>query len=168
MTELDPPISNCLLSALLYAPCISFLSEWFFNRRGFANGVIFAGNWLFYHPRANYLNVHRSPGTATGGLILPLTLPYMLRTFGPFKSLRILSIVLVVLIAPIMPFMRPRLPELRVRPPHSSAQISQRNKWTHNKPFRLAMAANTLQGFAFFIPILWLPSQYEVCQTLSI
>ncbi len=29
--------------ALLYAPCMSFLSEWFVEKRGLAIGVIFAG-----------------------------------------------------------------------------------------------------------------------------
>jgi hypothetical protein len=29
--------------ALLYAPCISYMSEWFVARRGFANGLLFAG-----------------------------------------------------------------------------------------------------------------------------
>lgn len=29
--------------SLLYIPCISYLSEWFVERRGFAQGVLFAG-----------------------------------------------------------------------------------------------------------------------------
>jgi MCP family monocarboxylic acid transporter-like MFS transporter 10 len=29
--------------SILYAPCISYTSEWFVEKRGFANGVIFAG-----------------------------------------------------------------------------------------------------------------------------
>lgn len=32
------------VTALLYAPCISFLSEWFVQRRGLANGIVFAGS----------------------------------------------------------------------------------------------------------------------------
>lgn len=29
--------------ALVYAPCMSFMSEWFVQRRGMANGIMFAG-----------------------------------------------------------------------------------------------------------------------------
>jgi hypothetical protein len=33
--------------SLLYAPCMAFSSEWWFERRGLANGVIFASNIRF-------------------------------------------------------------------------------------------------------------------------
>jgi hypothetical protein len=29
-----------LSSGLLFAPCISFVDEWFFERRGLANGIL--------------------------------------------------------------------------------------------------------------------------------
>ncbi|KAK0243884.1 MFS general substrate transporter [Armillaria nabsnona] len=67
--------------SLLYAPCISYMSEWFVARRGLANGVIFAG-------------------TATGGLILPLIFPELISRYGTAKTLRILSVVLL----PALPF----------------------------------------------------------------
>jgi MFS family permease len=34
--------------SLIYSPCMSYMSEWFVNRRGMANGVIFAGNVVSY------------------------------------------------------------------------------------------------------------------------
>jgi hypothetical protein len=113
--------------------------------------MIIAWRLLFY----GYL------GTAAGGLILPLVLPYLLRTYGPLKSLRILSIGFVTLLAPVIPFVKPRLPETRVRGPGSSVHAAnlRRRKWMTNKAFWFVMAANTLQGFAYFIPILWLPSK---------
>lgn len=43
-------LSECL--ALIYAPCIYYMSEWFVERRGLANGTIDAGKWwtsLFRH-----------------------------------------------------------------------------------------------------------------------
>ena len=43
---------NSELKALVYLPCLSFLPEWFVQRRGLANGVIFAGT-LSYCKRAS-------------------------------------------------------------------------------------------------------------------
>ena len=50
---------------------ISYLTEWFFEKRGLANGVIFAG-------------------TALGGLILPFILDALLENFGIASTLRVL------------------------------------------------------------------------------
>ncbi|KAI3605272.1 hypothetical protein WG66_013102 [Moniliophthora roreri] len=80
--------------AMLYYPCISYMSEWFVRRRGLANGVIFAG-------------------TAAGGLVLPLILPLLISSQGPSRALRTLSIVIVWLLVLILPLMKGRLPELR-------------------------------------------------------
>ncbi|KAH8114499.1 MFS general substrate transporter [Phellopilus nigrolimitatus] len=127
--------------SLLYAPCISFMSEWFVRRRGLANGVMFAG-------------------TAVGGLLLPLILPHLVNSFGPSKTLRILSLAILGLILPALPFLRPRLPESRVHGPDSRPEVDQgwRFAWIKNPPFMLYVLANTLQGFAYFLPLLWLPT----------
>ncbi|EIN12813.1 MFS general substrate transporter [Punctularia strigosozonata HHB-11173 SS5] len=122
--------------ALLYAPCISYLSEWFVNRRGLANGIIFAG-------------------TALGGLILPLIIPPLLRQFGIATSLRILSIAIVIVLTPLLPFIKPRLPENRVRGP---AARSIDRSWLKNDRFWLMLLANTIQAFAYFVPMTWLPT----------
>ncbi|KAI5120398.1 hypothetical protein M0805_000177 [Coniferiporia weirii] len=127
--------------SLLYAPCISFMSEWFVRRRGLANGVMFAG-------------------TAVGGLILPLALPRLVNSFGPSKTLRILSFVVLGLIAPILPFIRPRLPENRVHARDSRQEngLGSRLAWMKNPVLMVYVFANTLQGFAYFLPLLWLPT----------
>ncbi|EIN08159.1 MFS general substrate transporter [Punctularia strigosozonata HHB-11173 SS5] len=121
---------------LLYAPCISFLSEWFVNRRGLANGIIFAG-------------------TALGGLVIPLVLPPLLRKYGVATSLRILSIAMVVLLIPLLPFVKPRLPENRVRGP---AARSLDRSWLKTDIFWLMLLVNTIQAFAYFVPMTWLPT----------
>ncbi|PBK97305.1 MFS general substrate transporter [Armillaria gallica] len=122
--------------SLLYPPCISYMSEWFVARRGLANGVIFAG-------------------TAIGGLILPLVLPNLISRFGTPKTLRILSITVAILIVPSLPFVKPRIPESRNRrqtaPPRS-------RDWIKSPIFWALLATNTVQGFGYFVPIVWLPT----------
>lgn len=39
-------VAYAIGGSLLYAPCISYMSEWFVVRRGLANGVIFAGKYI--------------------------------------------------------------------------------------------------------------------------
>ncbi|KAK0504327.1 major facilitator superfamily domain-containing protein [Armillaria luteobubalina] len=122
--------------SLLYAPCISYMSEWFVARRGLANGIIFAG-------------------TATGGLILPLILPELISRYGTAKTSRILSVALAALLLPVLPFVKPRIPisrnQQQVAPPRS-------REWIKSTSFWILLAANTFQGFGYFVPIVWLPT----------
>lgn len=120
--------------SLLYGPCLAYLSEWFVSRRGMANGILFAG-------------------TSVGGLILPLTLPYLFRAYGVSKALRVFSGLIAATTLPALPFLRGRLPETRVHGSRRSHNIA----WVRDSYFWALMAANVLQGFAFFVPIIWLP-----------
>ncbi|CAE6430647.1 unnamed protein product [Rhizoctonia solani] len=121
--------------SLLYAPTVSYMSEWFYVRRGFANGVMNAG-------------------TAVGGLVLPLVLPSVIRPHGTSLTLRYLSIVVFVLLSAALPFIRPRLPEDRIRHMATTSRI----KWSTNKSFWLLLCVTALQGFAYFLPIVYLPT----------
>ncbi|TDL22145.1 MFS general substrate transporter [Rickenella mellea] len=122
--------------SLLYAPCMSFMSEWFVRKRGLASGIIFAG-------------------TSFGGLILPLIFPRLISRYGPSKALRILSVAFLCLILPTVPFLRPRLPQARVQGPRSRGS---NKSWLKDRSFLLVIFANTLQGLAYFVPIVWLPT----------
>ncbi|KAF8999551.1 MFS general substrate transporter [Hymenopellis radicata] len=122
--------------SLLYAPCMSYLSEWFVNKRGMANGVVFAG-------------------TAVGGLIIPLTLPQLIQAYGLPKTIRIFSVAIVVILAPLLPLVRPRIPDSRTR---QQIPAPQSKEWMKNTTIWIALAANTLQGFGYFVPIVWLPT----------
>ncbi|KZT28398.1 MFS general substrate transporter [Neolentinus lepideus HHB14362 ss-1] len=122
--------------SLLYHPCISYLSEWFVARRGLANGIMFAG-------------------TGAGGLLLPIILPPLLNEFGAQTTLRILSIAIVCALVPLLPFVKGRLPEARVHGP--SARTTDWS-WMKNRAFWMILVLNTIQGFAYFIPIIWLPT----------
>ncbi len=132
---------NELFSVLVYAPCISYLPEWFVNRRGLANGIIFAG-------------------TAAGGLIIPLVLPHLISAFGTAKTLRILSIFLACALVSLLPFVKGRLPETRIRVQGPAPRGSE-TKWMSNGSFWVLIATNTLQGFAYFVPLIWLPSKFN-------
>ncbi|KAJ7739059.1 MFS general substrate transporter [Mycena maculata] len=123
--------------SLLYLPCISYMSEWFVVRRGMANGILFAG-------------------TSTGGLILPLVLPPLISNYGSSKTLRILSIAIGVLLFPLIPLVKGRLSHTRTRVHGPSPRGA--HDWTKNKSFCVFLAANTLQGFAYFVPIVYLPT----------
>ncbi|KAJ7601179.1 major facilitator superfamily domain-containing protein [Mycena floridula] len=124
--------------ALVYGPCISYLPEWFVHRRGFANGVIFAG-------------------TAVGGLVLPLILPPLINAYGIPKTLRILTISMTVILIPSLPFVKGRIPDRRAAI-HGPAPRGSGREWIKNPLFWLMMVANTVQGFAYFVPFTWLPT----------
>lgn len=150
----DKAMTHRAHPALLYAPCISYLSEWFVERRGLASGVLFAGS-------------------ASGGFILPLILPHLITTVGVAKTLRIISFVVLGLLAPLLPFVKGRLPASRIHGP--AARASDRT-WLRSQSFWLLIATNTLQSFGMrpscsspisrseprfsghFVPMNWLPS----------
>ncbi|KAJ8080228.1 hypothetical protein PM082_017058 [Marasmius tenuissimus] len=122
----------------LYYPLLSYLPEWFLERRGLANGALFAG-------------------TALGGVILPLVLPPMISSYGPEKTLRFLSIAITSLLLPLLPFAKGRLPELRSRVTGPEPRGTAKG-WLRKRTFWLIISVNTLQGFGHFVPILWMPS----------
>ncbi|GJE99307.1 MFS general substrate transporter [Phanerochaete sordida] len=129
--------------ALLYAPAIYYMSDWFVERRGLALGIIDAG-------------------TACGGLVLPLILPPLVDKHGSAKILRYYSIVCLGLLTLILPFVRGRLPEARMVHgpvnPRAFAVTQNRLFWLKDKTFWVINVANTLQGLAYFVPLLWLPT----------
>ena len=99
-------------------------------------------------------------GTATGGLVIPLILPPLLDKYGAAKTIRFLAIVNIVVCTVCLPFLRARLPETRVSGP--SARASDHRLWMKSRSFWVINAANTLQGFAYFVPLLWLPRKLDV------
>ncbi|KAJ3549518.1 hypothetical protein NM688_g5169 [Phlebia brevispora] len=122
---------------MIYAPCVYYMSEWFVERRGLANGVIDAG-------------------TAVGGLALPLMLPSLLSEHGSAKTLRYLSIVELGVLCITLPFIKARLPESKVHGPPARAAASR--VWMKDSRLLFVLSASTLQGLGYFVPILWLPT----------
>ncbi|KAJ7644475.1 MFS general substrate transporter [Roridomyces roridus] len=141
--------------SLLYLPCMPYMSEWFVLRRGLALGIIFAGRLsvyfvLLYKPIVT--------GTAAGGLLLPFALPPLISRYGISKTMRILSVSVAILLLPLLPLMRGRLPLSRVNVQGPAPRGLRPQDWMKNKAFLLYLAVNTLQGFAYFVPIIYLPT----------
>ncbi|KAL1663604.1 major facilitator superfamily domain-containing protein [Schizophyllum commune] len=122
--------------SLIYSPTIFYMSEWFIRLRGTANGIVFAG-------------------TATGGLVLPLVFPKVLASYGIPITLRYLSVAIAVALLPVLPFIKGRLPHTRV---HGPAPRASNREWMRNPSFWLYTIVNLIQGFAYFMPIVWLPT----------
>lgn len=66
------------------------------------------------------------------------------------------------LMVPVAPFLRPRLPENRIHGPSPGARegLEYTDRSWKESTFLIAVAANTVQGFAYFIPLIWLPSTF--------
>ncbi|KAI5886685.1 MFS general substrate transporter [Schizophyllum commune H4-8] len=123
--------------SLFYAPIIFYMSQWFLDRRGIANGVIFAG-------------------TSVGGVALPLAFPPLIARFGIPTSLRIFAGLTLAILLPFLPFVKGRLPEThtQVRGP----EPRNRKEWWKEASFLLLLATNMLHAFGYFVPTLWLPT----------
>ena len=102
------------------------------------------------------------PGTAVGGLILPLILPSLLQKYGSSTTLRGLALVELIALCLSMAFVKGRLPEARVHGPAARSPASR--TWLKDRVLMIVVVANTLQGLAFFVPVLWLPSE---CSCIS-
>ncbi|KAJ3013472.1 hypothetical protein HKX48_005742 [Thoreauomyces humboldtii] len=157
--------------ALVYYTTIIFLNEWFVERRGFANGVVFAG-------------------TALGGLFFPFVFDMLIQRYGVPTCLRILGVAVFVSLASVLPLVKPRLPYRRSQITTSTVvtaaiaagrdptlvetevaevevpTIPQRDgtlKILSNLPVRsgtmwLFLIANFFQSLGYFIPALYIPT----------
>ncbi|KAM0793095.1 hypothetical protein ACM66B_000576 [Microbotryomycetes sp. NB124-2] len=133
--------------ACVYYPTFAYLSEWFVTRRGFANGICFAG-------------------TAVGGLIYPFIMDALLTNYGAGTTLRALAVSTVVLISVSLPFLRPRLPlpsrtMSRHERDHNATESSggnTRKKVWKSKRLHIFLVANFAQSVGYFIVALYLPT----------
>lgn len=139
------------------------MSEWFVKRRGLAGGIMNAGNENLYN--ALYIQLNALIGTAIGGLVIPLILPPLLDKYGIAKTLRALAISNIIVCVVCLPFLRGRLPENRVSGP--AARASDNRSWMKSRSFWVINIANTLQGFAYFVPLLWLPRTLDLLVRFS-
>ncbi|GJE99086.1 MFS general substrate transporter [Phanerochaete sordida] len=124
-------------AALVYCPLVSYMNEWFIERRGTANGIIFAAD-------------------NAGGMLFPIIMPVLIARFGVAATLRIYAVALGLCLVPAAFFLKPRLPETPAAAPTLASKHTRR--WWHDHRLWLTLALNTLQGLAHFVPLTWLPT----------
>ncbi|CDR49247.1 RHTO0S24e01728g1_1 [Rhodotorula toruloides] len=147
--------------SMAYYSTFYFLQEWFVERRGFANGVCFAG-------------------TAAGGLVLPFILNALLERYGAALTLRALAVSTSILLGAAVPLVRPRLPlppknlaekqkkeddvdeaeaadQVAERPAVQQERVTLKNM-AKNLKLWVFLVANIGQAFGYFITLLYLPT----------
>ncbi|KAI0775425.1 major facilitator superfamily domain-containing protein [Irpex lacteus] len=123
--------------SMCYAPVVSYLSEWFVEKRGLANGILFSG-------------------AGVGGALFPLILPPLIARYGVLRTIRGYAISALIVLIPVLPLMKARLPETRV---HGPTPRRTNRQWLRDRNFWFFITMNTLQGLGYFIPTTWLPSR---------
>ncbi|KAJ6594469.1 MFS general substrate transporter [Mycena capillaripes] len=136
--------------SFLYFPVMTYLFEWFSEKKGLANGIIFSGTGS-YSP--SHLGSVETPSSAgVGGVVVPVIVEVLLRKYGHRATLLSLAVAFAVLIIPAFPYIKSRLPKSSVPPPPIDFSF------VHSSAFWILFVANLLQGLPTFIPTLYLPS----------
>jgi predicted MFS family arabinose efflux permease len=119
---------------IFYYPILSFVNEFWIERRGMAYGILCASSGI-------------------SGVLMPFAVEAMLSRYGYQITLRAISIGLAVLTGPLIPLLKGRLP-------HSEHSTSGRTDWSWLKRplFWVYCISNVLQGLGYFFPSLYLPS----------
>jgi len=122
-------------ASFMYVPTLSYMNEWFVERRGIAYGIMFGG-------------------TGVSGLILPIMFEKLLASTGLATTLRIWGVIILGLTAPAIYFL------IKGRLPISRVPIAARYDFSFfkNRLFLFVAFSNLLQGLGYFIPGIYLPS----------
>ncbi|KLJ09779.1 hypothetical protein EMPG_14812 [Blastomyces silverae] len=121
---------------VVYAPLVSMLNEWFVERRGLAYGIVFAGGGV-------------------SGVGLPFLVEWLLAAYGYRTALRGIAIAQAVLVVPILPLIKGRR-----LPPSTRNERTARVEFdfVHKPQFWVLMFSNLFQGFAIYVPSIYLPT----------
>ncbi|OJD10735.1 hypothetical protein AJ78_08337 [Emergomyces pasteurianus Ep9510] len=119
---------------VVYAPLVSMLNEWFIERRGFAYGVVFAGGGV-------------------SGVGLPFLTEWLLATYGYRTALRGIAVAQAVSVVPILPLIKGRLPSTS-----QNDKAAVEFDFVSNPQFWVLTFSNLFQGFAIYVPSIYLPT----------
>ena len=119
---------------IFYYPILSFVNEFWIERRGMAYGILCASSGV-------------------SGIVMPFAIEAMLTKYGYPTTLRAVALGLAILTAPLIPLLKGRLPP-------SEQSIAGRTDWSClKKPlFWVYCTSNVIQGLGYFFPSLYLPS----------
>lgn len=140
---------------LLYLPLLSVVNEWFENRRGLAYGIL-------------------DGATGISGVALPFIVQQLLSRYGAPTTLRVFAVTIFITALPAVTLIRsrrrPSEPEKEdglsaTRAPKTS--LWRILKLRHVVLFRITLfhvysISTILQGLAFYLPLLFLPSYATV------
>jgi nitrate/nitrite transporter NarK len=120
-----------------YFPAFLYLDEWFVRRRGLAFGIFIAGG-------------------GAAGVVIPLTMAWILDTWGFRTALRVWVVVCVVLTTPVFFMVKARLPDQHAdRGPHKFEF-----RFLKSAAFWILLAGNTAQSLGYFMPTLYMPCEF--------
>jgi MFS family permease len=123
-------------SAALYLPCATLVYEWFYEKRGLATGIMFAG-------------------TGVGGTVFPFLLDGLLKRFGYKATMISFGVGYAALNAVSLIFIRRRVPlggsVVRRRPKVEWRHLA---TWTFVCGFLVIL----LSSLGNFTPTLWIPT----------
>jgi hypothetical protein len=121
---------------ILYYPVLKMLDEWFIQRRGLAYGLLFGA-------------------AGASGVALPFIMEVLLRNYGYQTTFRAIAVAIFVISGPAILLLRRRSYDSSSVPCTSVRPAVRYFKDGH---FYVLAASNLLQGFALYLPFIYLPS----------
>jgi predicted MFS family arabinose efflux permease len=119
---------------IFYYPILSFVDEFWIERRGMAYGILCASSGI-------------------SGIVMPFAIEAMLYKWGYQTTLRVIAGGLALLTGPLIPLLKGRLPV------SEQATVAPTNWSCLKKPlFWVYCTSNVIQGLGYFFPSLYLPS----------
>ncbi|KAG7446619.1 MFS general substrate transporter [Guyanagaster necrorhizus] len=134
MLVLTQGVMYSIGGSFLYFPVMTYLFEWFSDKKGLANGLIFSG-------------------TGVGGVVMPIITEALLNKYGRKVTMLALATSFALLVLPAFPYIKPRVPISHIV--HQRPIDTQFLKY---HPFWVLFIANLVQGLGTFLPTLYLPT----------
>ncbi|KAL2129627.1 hypothetical protein VTI74DRAFT_7508 [Chaetomium olivicolor] len=129
--------------SLHYFPAYLYLDEWFVRRRGLAYGVFIAG-------------------AGAAGIVIPLSMEWILHTWGFRTALRVWVAVCMLLTTPVFFVLKARLPDQHADRGPNKFEFS----FLKSSAFWVLLSGNIAQSLGTFMPALYMPS-FAVAQGWS-